>query len=112
MGETFIIMGHLRSLSIVIPAYNEEQRLPATLRAIAAYLETKGLDFVEILVVDDGSTDGTAQVARAAAAEDPRIQVLHREGKGGLGTAYLAGFLYAMDRGRRGANGCSSPMPT
>ncbi len=97
MGETFIIMGHLRSLSIVIPAYNEEQRLPATLRAIAAYLETKKLDFVEILVVDDGSRDRTAGVVRQAAARDARVRLLQNPGNRGKG--------YAVRHGMREARG-------
>ncbi len=97
MGETFIIMGHLRSLSIVIPAYNEERRLPATLEAIRSFLQTKQLDFVEILVVDDGSTDGTAAVARAAAAADPRIRLLQNPGNRGKG--------YSVRHGMREARG-------
>ena len=97
MGETFIIMGHLRSLSIVIPAYNEERRLPATLEAIRSFLQTKQLDFVEILVVDDGSTDGTAAVARAAAAADPRIRLLANPGNRGKG--------YSVRHGMREARG-------
>lgn len=95
MGETFIIMGHLRSLSIVIPAYNEEQRLPATLRAIAAYLETKKLDFVEILVVDDGSRDRTAGVVREAAARDARVRLLQNPGNRGKGHAVRHGMREA-----------------
>lgn len=95
MRETFIIMGHLRSLSIVIPAFNEERRLPATLRAIGSYLETKALDFVEILVVDDGSTDGTAAVARAAAAADPRIRLLQNPGNRGKGYSVRHGMKEA-----------------
>lgn len=97
MRETFIIMGHLRSLSIVIPAYNEEQRLPATLRSIAAYVETKDLDFVEILAVDDGSRDRTAGVVREAAGSDPRIRLLQNPGNRGKG--------YAVRHGMREARG-------
>lgn len=95
MGETFIIMGHLRSLSIVIPAYNEEQRLPATLRAIASYVETKQLDFVELLVVDDGSRDRTAEVVRQAAAADARIRLLQNPGNRGKGYAVRHGMQQA-----------------
>ena len=96
MGETFIIMGHLRSLSIVIPAYNEEQRLPATLGAIAAYLQTKPLDFVEIVVVNDGSRDRTAEVVRQAAASDPRIRLLENPGNRGKGYAVRHGMQKAQ----------------
>src|SRR2546425_3976462 len=53
------------------------------------------------LVVDDNSPDGTGQLAAAIAAKEPRVHVLHREGKLGLGTAYLTGFRWALDRGYR-----------
>ncbi len=89
-------MGHLRSLSIVIPAYNEEQRLPATLGRIAAWLETRPLDFVEILVVDDGSTDRTAGVVREAAARDPRVRLLQNPGNRGKGYAVRHGMQKAQ----------------
>lgn len=88
-------MGHLRSLSIVIPAYNEQQRLPATLERIAAWLETKPLDFVEILAVNDGSTDRTADVVREAAARDPRIRLLENPGNRGKGYAVRHGMQKA-----------------
>ena len=52
------------SLSVVIPAFNEAQRLPATLARVHAFLEARGGSY-QVLVVDDGSTDGTAEVARA-----------------------------------------------
>src|SRR2546426_12470491 len=55
--------------------------------------------FRSILVVDDNSPDGTGQLAAAIAAKEPRVHVLHREGKLGLGTAYLTGFRWALDRG-------------
>jgi glycosyltransferase involved in cell wall biosynthesis len=90
-------MGHLRSLSIVIPAYNEEQRLPATLRAVISYAETKKFDFVEILAVDDGSRDRTADAVRQAAAADPRIRLLQNPGNRGKG--------YAVRHGMREARG-------
>jgi len=95
LGETFIIMGHLRSLTIVIPAYNEEQRLPATLARIREWIETRPMDFVEILVVDDGSRDGTAEVVRRAAAGDPRIVLLQNPGNRGKGYAVRHGMQKA-----------------
>src|SRR2546422_6007799 len=54
---------------------------------------------LEILVVDDKSPDGTGRIADALAAQEPRAHVLHREGKLGLGTAYITGFRWALERG-------------
>jgi len=53
---------------------------------------------LEILVVDDNSPDATGQLAEAMAQQEPRLHVLHREGKLGLGTAYIAGFQWALER--------------
>lgn len=78
---------------VVIPTYNEKDNLDPIVRAIHQYLDT------DILVVDDGSPDGTGAIADRLAAADPRIHVLHRTGKQGLGTAYLAGFRFAIERG-------------
>ena len=78
---------------VVIPTYNEKENLEPIVRAIHTYLDT------DILVVDDGSPDGTGAIADSLAAADPRIHVLHRQSKQGLGTAYLAGFRFAMERG-------------
>ncbi|WP_219419698.1 polyprenol monophosphomannose synthase [Pseudonocardia nigra] len=76
---------------VVIPTYNERDNLgPVLSRLHAAVPEA------HVLVVDDGSPDGTGEFADAMAADDPRITVLHREGKSGLGTAYLAGFAAAL----------------
>ncbi len=68
-------MNGAAELSIVIPAYNEEARLPATLRRIAEYLRAGGRS-AEVIVVDDGSRDRTAEVARSFAAEIPSLRVL------------------------------------
>lgn len=81
------------SLSIVIPAYNEAARLPATLSRLTAYLAQQPWDW-EIRVVDDGSTDGTADVAAQAGRTDPRI-VAQREPHRGKGGAVRAGLLAA-----------------
>src|SRR5699024_4653698 len=56
---------------------------------------------VHVLVVDDSSPDGTGQWAESLAARDPAVHVLHREGKQGLGPAYLAGFAWGLERGYR-----------
>ncbi len=78
---------------IVMPTYNELDNLEVIVRDILAYLDT------DVLVVDDGSPDGTGDLADRMAAENERIRVIHREGKQGLGTAYLAGFDYAAKHG-------------
>jgi dolichyl-phosphate beta-glucosyltransferase len=79
-----------RSLSIIIPAYNEEKRLPGTLHAIERYLSQGPWEFSEIIVVDDGSTDATAAVARAAGA-----RVLENPGNRGKGYSVRHGMLEA-----------------
>ncbi|MBT1177282.1 polyprenol monophosphomannose synthase [Bifidobacterium callimiconis] len=76
-----------------MPTYNEKDNLPVTVPAILRYCPN-----VHILIVDDNSPDGTGELADAMADRDPRIYVLHRAGKGGLGPAYLAGFRWALDR--------------
>jgi glycosyltransferase involved in cell wall biosynthesis len=80
-------------LSVVVPAYNEEERLPATLEAIASYLASQPFSW-EILVVDDGSEDRTAEVACAAMARVPQISLLRLEHRG-KGFAVRQGMLKA-----------------
>jgi dolichyl-phosphate beta-glucosyltransferase len=84
-----------RSLSIVIPAYNEERRLPATLEAISRYLARGGWDFSEILVVDDGSRDRTVEVAENFATRMPSLRVLSNPGNRGKGYSVRHGMLEA-----------------
>lgn len=79
-----------RSISIIIPAFNEESRLPGTLNKVRGYLDRTAWDFAEILVVDDGSRDGTAQAARAAGA-----RVLENPGNRGKGYSVRHGMLEA-----------------
>jgi len=79
---------------VVIPTYNERVNLELIVPQIL--LQDPRL---EVLVVDDNSPDGTGQLADQLAAAEPRVQVLHRPGKAGLGKAYLAGFRWALDRG-------------
>ena len=81
------------TLSIVVPAFNEEARLGATLIDLQAFLRLQPWDW-EVRVVDDGSADGTCAVAERAAAEEPRI-VLQREPHRGKGGAVKAGLLAA-----------------
>src|SRR5690349_12017933 len=81
---------------VVVPTYNEAQNLSALVESI--------LDEVNfhVLVVDDNSPDGTGTIAdQLSARYSPYVSVLHREGKQGLGTAYRAGFTYALARGYR-----------
>ena len=77
-------------LSIVVPTYNERERLPELVRAIFDAYAAEGLD-AELVIVDDNSPDGTGAVADRL-AERYRVRVLHRAGKLGLGTAVVEGF--------------------
>jgi dolichol-phosphate mannosyltransferase len=79
---------------IVVPTYNEAANLEPLLAAVRVQVPD-----ARVLVVDDGSPDGTGAVADAAAAADPAIEVLHRPGKEGLGLAYVAGFAHALGGG-------------
>lgn len=83
-------------LSLIFPCYYEERRLPPSLARAVEYLESAGLDY-EILVVDDGSGDRTAEAAREAAAANPRIRVIRYEQNQGKG--------YAVRRGAEQARG-------
>lgn len=90
----------MKTLSLVIPAYNEEARLPELLDALARgaspAVEKAGMTLLESLVVDDGSTDDTRAMLRAAAAEDPRLRpVLDYDTNRGKGAAFAAGVARA-----------------
>lgn len=78
---------------VVVPTYNEAANLPLIVPQILA--QDQRLD---VLIVDDNSPDGTGQLADQMVAADPRVHVLHRPGKGGLGKAYIAGFRWALER--------------
>lgn len=80
-------------LSVIIPAYNEEDRLPRTLERVLGYLEARALCF-EVLAVDDGSTDRTADFVQRIAADNGRLRLL-REPHRGKGAAVRAGALVA-----------------
>ena len=84
-----------RSISIVIPAYNEESRLPETLRRIETYISSAQWDDHEIIVVDDGSRDGTVSVAEAFASQDLHVRVLKNPGNRGKGYSVRHGMLEA-----------------
>ncbi|MFN3652106.1 MAG: dolichyl-phosphate beta-glucosyltransferase [Armatimonadota bacterium] len=82
-------------LSLIFPCYNEEGRLPASLARAREYLDGAGYSY-EILVVDDGSADRTAEVAQAAAGGDPRVRVLRYEENQGKGFAVAYGARRAL----------------
>ncbi|MFF1420691.1 glycosyltransferase [Streptomyces sp. NPDC058280] len=87
-------------LTVVVPAYNEERRLRPTLDAICAHLRAdpdRWGDW-ELIVVDDGSSDGTAGIAAAAAADEPRIHVVTSKGNRGKGHALRQGVLASYGR--------------
>jgi hypothetical protein len=71
---------------VIIPTYNESTNLPLIVPQVLAQDER-----IEVLVVDDNSPDGTGELADGLAEKDPRVHVLHRPGKQGLGRAYIAG---------------------
>ena len=82
-----------RRTLIIIPTYNERENIEHMLDAIASQQPS-----AHVLVVDDGSPDGTGRLVAARAAADDRVHLLERAGKLGLGTAYLAGFAWALAR--------------
>lgn len=82
-------------LSIVVPAYNEESRLPATLRALLGYLDREYPGRYEILIVDDGSSDRTAACAEQVAVGRPEVRLLRNPGNRGKGYAVRHGMLEA-----------------
>jgi dolichol-phosphate mannosyltransferase len=82
---------------VVIPTYNEAANVEPIVRAVAAELHRLAPDRFRILVVDDGSPDGTGEIADRLARELPTVEVLHRQAKAGLGHAYLAGFVLALE---------------
>jgi dolichol-phosphate mannosyltransferase len=78
---------------VIVPTYNEKSNIVRLVQAVLAEDES-----LEVLIVDDASPDGTGQLADSIAASNPRVNVLHRSGKLGLGTAYVAGFQWALSR--------------
>lgn len=82
-----------RDVWVVLPTYNERENLERIAEAILAALPEASL-----LVVDDGSPDGTGALADTLAAREPRVSVLHRAGKEGLGVAYRDGFRWVLER--------------
>lgn len=82
-------------IAVIIPTYNEIKNIDRLIEAVLVL----DIDGLEIVVVDDNSPDGTAEKVREMKALDPRVHLLWRPKKMGLGTAYVAGFKYALERG-------------
>ena len=78
---------------VIVPTYNERFNIARLIPAVLAQDPS-----LEMLIVDDASPDGTGGVVDAIAANNSRVHVIHREGKLGLGTAYIAGFRWALER--------------
>jgi dolichol-phosphate mannosyltransferase len=78
---------------VIVPTYNERENILKLIDAVLAQSPT-----IDVLVVDDGSPDGTGAIVDERAASDSRVHVIHREKKLGLGTAYLAGFRWGLER--------------
>src|SRR6478672_369726 len=79
---------------MVVPTYQEADNIAWIVQRLRAARPE-----VDVLVVDDGSPDGTGRIAEELAAADPQVHVLHRENKGGLGAAYRHGFAWALEAG-------------
>src|SRR5918999_2624924 len=84
---------------LILPTYQEAENIERVVRAALPVLERSRCDGHRVLVVDDGSPDGTGAIADRLAAELDEVEVLHRPAPEGLGPAYLAGFAYALERG-------------
>jgi dolichol-phosphate mannosyltransferase len=83
----------IRRVVVIVPTYNERANIERLVDGVLAQSA-----IVDVLVVDDASPDGTGAIVDALRARDPRVNVLHRAGKLGLGTAYLDGFRWALAR--------------
>ena len=82
------------STLIITPTYNEKENLPTLIAQLR-----QSVPEAHLLVVDDGSPDGTGKMADALATQDPHVHVLHRTTKDGLGRAYVAGFSWGLEQG-------------
>jgi len=79
---------------VLVPTYNEHDNLPLIVERLRSSVPD-----ADIMVLDDNSPDGTGKIADELAADDARVRVMHREGKEGLGKAYLAGFAWGLEHG-------------
>ncbi|MGH2755880.1 MAG: polyprenol monophosphomannose synthase [Actinomycetota bacterium] len=80
---------------VIVPTYNESETITEAIRQLFEAVP----DNVDLLVVDDGSPDGTADIVKKLAVDEPRVHLLERSAKRGLGDAYRTGFRWALDRG-------------
>ena len=87
-------LSDLGRILVVIPTYNERDSLPPIIARVRAAVPE-----AHVLVADDNSPDGTGSIADGIARADDQVHVMHRQGKDGLGAAYLAGFTWALDEG-------------
>ena len=85
--------GHGGRAVVIVPTYNERDNIARLIDSVLR--QDRGLD---VLVVDDGSPDGTGQIVDSITSIEPRVSVIHRPNKLGLGTAYIAGFKWALER--------------
>jgi dolichol-phosphate mannosyltransferase len=84
---------------LILPTYNEAENVRAIVAAAGDVLAGAASDGFRVLIVDDGSPDGTGRIVDELAAERDWLLVLHRSEKNGIGPAYVAGFRYALERG-------------
>ncbi len=82
---------------LILPTYNEAENIEAIVAAAGEVLASATEGVYKILIVDDGSPDGTGEIADRLAGEREPVEVLHRTEKNGIGPAYLEGFRYALD---------------
>ncbi|MFI6478438.1 polyprenol monophosphomannose synthase [Nonomuraea sp. NPDC050663] len=87
-------METLGKVLVIVPTYNERENLPVIVERLRSAVPE-----ADLLIADDNSPDGTGKIADEFAATDDHIHVLHREGKQGLGAAYLAGFAWGLEQG-------------
>jgi len=93
-GSLPVVRPPLERVLVIVPTYNEKDNLEPILARLHAAVPS-----TQVLVVDDNSPDGTGRIADRLAAADPRVHVLHRTRKAGLGAAYVAGFAWARAHG-------------
>ena len=82
----------IETVLVVMPTYNEKDNIERIVPAVLAQD-----DRIDMLIIDDGSPDGTGEIVDRISSENPRVNVIHREGKLGLGTAYVCGFKYSLE---------------